>query len=78
MKKIALIAMVAIAGTSMVFTSCSKKKDWTCKCTVLGTPANTPILDSKKSVAEESCDAIENQGNALMGAGSFSCDLTEN
>ncbi|WP_118950089.1 hypothetical protein [Taibaiella helva] len=77
MKKIALIAMVAFVGvSSMTFTSCSKKKDWSCDCTISGLSGGTPILDKKKGDAEKMCDEIESQGNTLL-PGSTTCSLTE-
>jgi len=77
MKKIALIAIIALSGASMFFTSCSKKKDWVCKCTVAGMAVgDAPILDKKKGDAEDACKSIENAGNATL-SGSTSCSLSE-
>lgn len=76
MKKVALIALIALGGASVTFTSCSKKKDWTCSCTIAGATGSTPILDKKKSDAESACKSLEDQGNAML-AGSTSCSLSE-
>ncbi len=77
MKKIVLIAAVALFGSSMIFTSCAKKKDWVCKCTMLGvTMPDAPILDKKKGDAEDACKAAEDAGNSMQ-PGSTSCNLSE-
>lgn len=77
MKKIVLIAAVALFGSSMIFTSCAKKKDWVCKCTVMGVALpDGPILDKKEKDAEAACQSIEDAANSQPNANA-SCTLSE-
>ena len=71
MKKVVVLSALTLLGGSLMFTSCNKKKDWTCTCTVTGLPPVTyPIADQKEDDAKKVCT-----DHAING---ISCTLSEN
>ncbi|MBS1585524.1 MAG: hypothetical protein JSS82_08240 [Bacteroidetes bacterium] len=56
MKKLSTLALIALA---MIATSCNKKKDWTCTCTVNGSEAVVTLYDQTKKDAKAECSAKE-------------------
>jgi len=82
MKKVVILSAMALLGGSVVFTSCSKKKDWQCVCNVTGggqtVSGGGPIMDAKKGDAEKACQSMEDQANAAgQGQITADCTLTE-
>ena len=76
MKKIVAVSALALLCGSFVFTSCSKKKDWTCRCTwnMGGSSMTQDIVlqDVKEKDAEKACEAQV----AVPGV-TWSCDLVK-
>ena len=71
MKKVVILSAMALLGGSFVFTSCSKKKDWTCTCTMAGVQSvSYPIVDQKEDNAKKLCTDYSING--------LSCTLSEN
>ena len=66
MKKLLLFAI--ILGGSIAFTSCSKKGDYNCACTIdfMGTSTTTESVmkDVKEKDAEEACDKLDETASA--------------
>lgn len=67
MKKFAPI--VAIIALGAMFTSC--KKEYTCECTMNGTPYATYTIKNKKSAAQSACDGYK----VTVGTTTVACDL---
>ncbi len=63
--------LTLIAGAVFVLSLASCKKDYDCECTVAGQTSTTTFEDSKKSDAEDACDALSTSAAILGG----SCDL---
>ena len=83
MKKL-ITAIALLSATTFALTSCSKKGDYTCNCTVsisgqTQTGQSQSYKDAKKSDAQKGCDNIEAAGNASasQAGGTFDCTLTE-
>lgn len=76
MKKLSAVVLMAAFGLSFGLTSCQKKKDYTCACTIFGQPVNYPILDVKKKDAEKACNAFEAQAKAQGGTLGFDASCT--
>lgn len=66
MKKILGLTIMSAIAFSFLFTSCNKKKDYTCVCTI-DVVGNSPIvqehplLNVKKKNAKKSCDALSKE-----------------
>jgi predicted SprT family Zn-dependent metalloprotease len=74
MKK--LLTVLFVASLATAFTSC--KKDFVCECTLDGQKTETPINDSKKSDAQNACDALDvtaKGAGALIGDANAGCSL---
>ncbi|KAA5534914.1 hypothetical protein F0919_09950 [Taibaiella lutea] len=66
MKKIATFFSV-VAVAAIAFTSCSKKGDYTCVCTLDGTEvARVTWNDIKKSDAETACNQQQTSGGSTI------------
>lgn len=79
MKKMVLVA-AATLGFAFLFTSCSKKGDYTCECTFTAAGQTqtsvSPFLDVKKKDAKKNCQAMEDTYNLnSQGLGSAKCIL---
>lgn len=66
MKKILALSVMLAIALSFLFTSCSKRKDYTCVCTidVIGNSPivqEHPLLNVRKKDAKKSCDAMSRE-----------------
>lgn len=72
MRKIitAVIALSLTIGGMTLTTSCNKKSDWNCKCTI-GSSTNTSIIkDKTRKEAKAEC----NKSGSLLGV-DYDCKL---
>lgn|GEM_PF-7056892 len=80
MKKVVILSAMTLLAGSLIFSSCSKKKDWMCSCVLTASgqtlPTSGPILDVKEDDAKKSCQSIEDLANSAM-PGSTDCTLSE-
>ncbi|HTO38880.1 MAG TPA: hypothetical protein VL021_10680 [Brumimicrobium sp.] len=71
MKKHIRIALGVLFTISIFsFTSCNKKGDWNCACTVDGNASEYTIHDTKRKDAESEC----NKHGSLLGV-DYDCNL---
>lgn len=71
MKKLFII----MAAGTFVLSSC--KKDWTCECTVAGTPygVSETIKDKKKNDAQSECQSKGGSGIVMGMEVTVTCDI---
>jgi hypothetical protein len=75
MKKVSALLLVALVGSAISFTSCNKKGDWNCKCTIANVESTTVITNQKRNDAKDACDGI--QGTARTSGFTADCSLSE-
>lgn len=72
MKRIitAFVGASLLVGTISITSSCNKKQDWNCKCTVNGNESTSVIRDKTRKDAKAEC----NKSGSILGV-DYDCKL---
>ncbi|HET8572995.1 MAG TPA: hypothetical protein VFL76_03905 [Edaphocola sp.] len=64
------VGLSLLMGTVFVTSSCNKKQDWNCKCTVNGNESTSVIHDETRKDAKAEC----NKSGSVLGV-DYDCHI---